>query len=53
MPYMPYEVIDRGIDCQFGWMVFGDNFQGSGEVLRIKHGLKYFMVYYLSFVMQI
>ena len=31
-------------------MVFGDNFQGSGEVFRIKHGFKCFMVYYLWFI---
>jgi hypothetical protein len=34
-------------------MVFGNDFQGSGEVFRIKHGLKCFGVYYLSFFMQI
>lgn len=34
-------------------MVFGDDFQGSGEVFRIKHGLKCFWVYYFPFFMQI
>lgn len=53
LAHISHEVIPRSIDCQFGWMMFGDNFQGSGKIFKIKHGLKYFRVYYLSFFMQI
>ena len=53
LTHISHEVILRSIDGQFSRMVFGNDFQGSGEVFRIKHGLKCFGVYYLSFFMQI
>lgn len=53
LAHISHEVIPGSIDYQFGWTMSGNNFQGSGEVFRIKHGLKCFGVYYLSFFMQI
>ena len=38
LTHISHEVIFRSIDGQFSWMVFGNDFQGSGKVFRIKNG---------------